>query len=390
MSERTEMRTRSALATPLLALGIAAGLHAATTGALAEPRALAEAVAAWLATLDVDQRDEATYAFTDDERFDLRLAPIGLEGLRRGAMNEAQWGAWRAALAAALSESGLHKVETIMSLEREVRRRDSERFLGGFFGGFVHGEERYFASVYGAPAEGAPFGLRFDGHHLSLNWTVPREGRLSVTPLFLGAEPREVPAGWERAGLRALAAEEDAGVALWRALDAGQREVAELPFSFARGIAGGDRALFLGEGARVEPPEPQGIARAALDPAQAALLDALIDTYLASFDAAIAAERRAVIDAAGREKIHFAWSGNLEPGHAGYYRVQGPTFLIEFDNTLEEADHVHAVLREWEGDFGRDLLAEHYAREHTQQVRAAPLGPRPLVGSGDESSRLAR
>lgn len=345
----------------LAVLGIAGTLDAAT------PARLSEAVAAWLESLDESQRDAAVYSFYDAERLDLRLAPIGLEGLKREDMSPQQWSDWLAALGTTLSESGLEKVETIMSLEREVRERDAEGWsgpLGGWIGGFIHGEGRYFASVYGEPKDDAPWGLRFDGHHLSLNWTEDGKGNTSITPLFLGGEPREVEAQRERAGLRVLAEEEDQGYALWKALSVGQRDTASLPFEFATGIGGGNRALFLGEGSKIEAGAPQGIARADLDAEQRALLDAIVHTYLSNFDERLVAKYWAEIDAAGRDRIHFAWAGFLEPGHAGYYRVQGPTFLIEFDNTMEPADHVHAVLREWQGDFGRDLLAEHYLAEH--------------------------
>jgi hypothetical protein len=350
---------RARLAAAALALVSLASLVRADAAADLTAR-----VAAWIASLDGDQRDAAQYAFDDDERLDLRLAPVGLEGLRRDAMTDAQWRAWVGALESTLSMRGLAKVEAIMANEREIRARDRESWLGGWFGGFVHGEQRYYASIYGVPGEGGPWGLRFDGHHVSLDWTVPRAGAISVTPLFLGGEPREVPADHDRGGLRVLAEEEDRGLALWNALRPEQRAAAQLEFQSASGIAAMNRPMFVGEGARVERGAPRGIARADLDPEQRAALDALVETYYANFSDAIAAERRAAIDAAGRDAIHFSWAGGLRPGESGYYRVQGPTFLIEFDNTAPAADHVHAILREFDGDFGRDLLAEHYARDH--------------------------
>jgi hypothetical protein len=357
----------------LVALGLAAGasLHAAGASlhAAGAPE-LTRAVADWVASLDEDQQGEALFRFDDDERLDLRLAPIGLDGLRRDAMSEAQWQAWLDALGTTLSDAGRRKVETIVSLEREVRMRDAESWLGSWFGRFTHGEQRYFASVYGSPGDGAPWGLRFDGHHLSLDWTVVGDG-LSLTPLFLGAEPREVRTGWERAGLRALADEEDRAYALWQALDPDQRAAAELAFEPASGFANASRPLFAGEGARVGPGEPVGLARAAMGADAQARLDALVATYYATFRADLAAARLAAIDAAGRDAIRFAWAGSLRPGDPGYYRVEGPTFRIEFDNTAPEADHVHAILREFEGDFGRDLLAEHYAHAHAPAIAAA-------------------
>jgi Protein of unknown function (DUF3500) len=329
---------------------------------------LTAAVAAWLASLSDDLRSAAGYRFDDEERFDLRLAPIGLDGLRRDAMSDAQWQGWLGALGTTLSMRGLQKVEAIMTNEREVRARDRESWTGTWFGGFIHGEGRYFASVYGDPGQGHPWGLRFDGHHVSLNWTVPRASSVSVTPLFLGGEPREIPKDHERGGLRVLAEEEDRGLALWNGLSHQQRTAARIQFEPASGIAAMNRPMFLGEGPQVTRPTPRGIARKELDSAQQALLDALVAAYYANFSDAIAAQRLAAIDAVGRDAIHFAWAGSLEPGEPGYYRVQGPTFLIEFDNTAPAADHVHAILREFDGDYGRDLLAEHYAREHARAV----------------------
>jgi hypothetical protein len=361
MTQRLRQRLGAALAAaallPLAALARADGAADLTA-----------AVAAWLASLSDDLRDAADYAFDDEERFDLRLAPIGLEGLRRDSMSDAQWQGWVGALGTTLSVRGLQKVEAIMANEREVRARDRATWTGTWFGGFVHGEGRYFASVYGDPGSGAPWGLRFDGHHVSLNWTVPHASSVSVTPLFLGGEPREIPKDHERGGLRVLAEEEDRGFALWNGLRHDQRTAARIEFQPATGIAAMNRPLFVGEGAQVTRPAPRGIARADLDAAQQALLDALVATYYANFNDAIAAQRLAAIDAAGRGAIRFAWAGSLAPGEPGYYRVQGPTFLIEFDNTSESADHVHAILREFDGDYGRDLLAEHYAREHAPAI----------------------
>ncbi len=360
-------RNRSRMAVMLAVAALSS--HAVLVRADAAPD-LTSAVKDWLAELGDDLRETALYPFEDEERFDLRLAPVGLEGVRRDAMSDAQWQAWVGALATTLSMRGLEKVQAIMGNEREIALRDRETWLGSLFGGFVHGEQRYFASIYGMPGEATPWGLRFDGHHVSLNWTVPRATAVSVTPLFLGGEPREVPTGHERAGLRVLADEEDRGLELWTALRPEQRTRAQLEFESASGIAAMNRPMFLGEGPQIARAPASGIAHAELDPAQQALLDALIDTYYANFSDAIAAERRAAIDAGGRDAIHFAWAGSLSPGEPGYYRVQGPTFLIEFDNTDEAADHVHAILREYDGDFGRDLLAEHYAHDHARGFAA--------------------
>ena len=328
------------------------------------PPDLTTRAAAWLASLDPAQRRATLHSFEDDERFDLRLAPFFLEGLRRDGMTETQWEAWRRVLAAGLSAAGLRQVETVMSLEREVERRDRATWRGRLLGRFTHGEERYYAALFGEPLAGAPWGLRFDGHHVSLNWTVTPDGRVSLLPSFLGAEPREVPADGERAGLRALAREEDAARALWESLAPDQRARAELEFESAWGPAYGIRPLFVGEGERLGPAEPAGIARGALTLGQRTLLDALVDVYLSRMAEPQRQARWSAIDGADRDSLHFAWAGSFTPGEPLYYRVQGTALLIEFDDTVPEADHVHTVVRDVANDFGRDLLAEHHARHH--------------------------
>ena len=344
-----------------LLLGLGAALSASEVSEVSD---LTQRAHAWVASLDAEQRRDALYPFDDAERFDLRLAPFGLEGLRRDDMSEAQWQAWLEVLGTTLSPHGLQKAETIVSLEREVRQRDQASLFGSLLGRFTHGEQRYYVAIFGQPGEPGPWGLRLEGHHLSLNWTVSESGALALTPIFMGSEPREVPEGWERGGLRALPDEEDLALALWASLDPQQRRRAELPLRLASGPAGANRSLFLGEGERVDPAAPQGVRRADLRPDQRRRLDALVRAYLANYRADLAASRWQAIEAAGAEDIHFAFAGSLTPGEPGYYRIQGPTLLIEWDDTLEAADHVHTIVRSFEGDFGRDLLAEHYATAH--------------------------
>jgi hypothetical protein len=300
-------------------------------------------------------------------------------------MSAEQWESWLGVLRTALSEGGLRKVETIMSLEREVRERDGRTWVGSLLGGVAQGEQRYYVSLFGEPRAGSAWGARFDGHHVSLNWTVTADG--AFTPLFLGAEPREVPEGAPRAGLRALAEEEDRASALVATLDPLRRARAELELTYyASGPGLWNRPLFLGEGERVDPAAPQGISRAELLPVQQALLDGLIDTFLANYGRELAGAWRST--RRGRDAIHFAFAGSLVRGEPGYYRVQGPTFLIEFDNTAREADHVHTILREFDGDFGRDLLADHYERAHAPAL-AGRRGakPRAALGSAAEGAQ---
>ncbi|MEE3331315.1 MAG: DUF3500 domain-containing protein [Myxococcota bacterium] len=318
-------------------------------------------LAAFAASLDADQRRTALYRFGDAERFDLRLAPMGLEGLRIDGMSEKQWQLLHGALGRVLSVEGLEKMDTVRSLEREVAETENGLF-GWFMGGF-RDARRYFLAVFGDPSSDLPWAVRFDGHHLSLNWTVVPRAPLSVTPLFFGGQPREVPADLERAGLRVLDGEEDRALELIAMLSDAQRASAELKFE-----SGGEfiRPMFVGAAANLSVGLPEGVAAAELDAPQREALMHLIDVYLDNFVAPIAERHRSKI-LSQLPGVHFAYSGvasdasiGLRAGDPLYYRVQGAPFLIEFDDTSSEANHVHVVWRELNGDFGRDVLAEHY------------------------------
>jgi len=339
-------------------LGCAA-LVATQTGAESDDLALrmVSAGTAFLSALDDDSRKSASFAFEDDERFDLRLAPFLLDGLMLSDMNPEQQLAARDLLAVGLSPHGLAKVETIMSLEDEVLELDARGWTPRWVAAIMRDPEGYDFAVFGDPDPAAPWGLRIEGHHLSLNYTLVPGATPAATPLFLGGQPREVPSDMARAGLRVLANEEDRARDLLGALDPDQRERALMPFR-------ADREWFVGEGRKVDAPEPRGIPHGDLNPTQRKLLDALIDAYLDNLAREIAAAKRLAIDRAGRETIRFAWAGSEVPGQSHYYRVQGPSFLVEFDNSERDADHIHAVWRDFDGDFGLDLLAEHYAAEH--------------------------
>ncbi len=345
------------------------GLFSKNASAGSDPFALAlgDAMARWAATLDEEQRDRARYAFVDEERFDLRLAPMGLEGLRIDEMSEAQWQLLHTALGRVLSEEGLSKVDTIRSLEREVAELDNW-FLGLVMGDFRN-PKRYFLALFGEPSGEQVWGMRFDGHHLSLNWTAVPGAPLSLTPLVLGGQPREVSEGLERAGLRVLASEEDRAVALVRSLSPEQRSAAAIPFG---GGGAYRRPMFVGDDPELSLAAPAGIARTALGPEQRSLLDALVDVYLANFARPLADRHREHMQAEA-QSVHFAYAAGeksetrgLRTGDPFYYRIQSESFLIEFDDTSAAADHVHVVWREIRADYGRDALAEHYRAHHAR------------------------
>ena len=176
------------------------------------------------------------------------------------------------------------------------------------------------------------------------------------TPTFLGANPATVPSG-PRRGLRAMKEQEDTARALLASLNADQRTIAIFDDVAPTNVVTGADLV-------VDPLDPIGIPASALTAAQQDLLMAVIESYVGIMADDIAALRRAAILAGGTDDIRFAWAGPTERGKVAYYRVQGPAFLIEFDNTQEDPNHIHAAFRDFDGDLGRDLLREHVARAH--------------------------
>lgn len=335
---------RITLASPVLAgLLLVTALESAPTGNAATE--MADAAEAFLASLSADQRARARFSFGHDERLNWHFVPRARRGLPLRHMDEGQRELVRALLRTGLSSQGIRKVDDIIALELVLRE------LGG--NPAVRNPELYFVSIFGDPSGSGPWGWRFEGHHLSLNYTVVDGAPVAWAPAFMGADPAEVRQG-SRTGLRALASEEDLSRALVRSLDAAQRRQAVVAVRAPRDIlTGSDR--------EVDALQPAGIAITDLRPRQVDQLVRLLDEYLGRMSDDLAASRRARIEASDLSRITFAWAGSLEAGEPHYYRIQGPSFLVEYDNTQNGANHIHSVWRDFDGDFGRDLLRDHYA-----------------------------
>jgi hypothetical protein len=188
-------------------------------------------------------------------------------------------------------------------------------------------------------------------HHISLHFSVVNGTAISSTPSFAGANPAEVREGPQK-GHRTLGLLEDTARTLVTALDAGQRKTA-----IFNEVALND--IVTGNALDINPLSPAGLPASAMTPAQREMLTKVLDAYAGLMAPEIAADRMSKIKIAGMDNITFAWAGSIERGQRHYYRVQGPTFLIEFDNSQNNGNHVHSIWRDFRGDFGRDLLREH-------------------------------
>jgi hypothetical protein len=307
---------------------------------------------------------EARFAFADDEREDIRFAPLLLEGARHGELPEAAASLAEQLLAVSLSPRGLEKTRQIRRNELPVARRDAAGWRPDFLVARMRDPGRYFVALFGDPARTGPWAFRYEGHHLSLNIAVAPDGSPATTPLFLGAQPRVVPAGEPDAGAAVLGDEEAAARALLAALPEPLRARATLPYQ-------DDRGLMLGQVRRVARGDGLGVSRGECPPEAQVRFDALIDSFVDLFAPEIAAARRAEIDAAGRDALRFAWAEAPAPPGAYYWRISGPRTLIEMDNTTD-GDHVHAVWHDVANDFGDDLLAAHYRAAHSLALGSPP------------------
>ncbi len=304
-----------------------------------------QAVAEFLAALTPEQRQKAVFDFDTEERLNWHYVPKERQGLCFKEMSAAQQEAALNLLRVGVSQRGFEKAETIRSLENVLREIEQGQ-------GPIRDPERYFFSVFGDPSATGIWGWRYEGHHISLHWTVIQGQVIATCPQFLGANPAEVRFG-PLQGTRALAAEEDLGRALALSLDESQREEAILSATAPPDVitAALRKAAIL---------EDRGIAYRDLSAEQQEKLLALIREHACAQTPELARMRLESVRNAGLDDVKFAWMGSLERGQGHYYRIQGATFLIEYDNTQNDANHIHTVWRDFEGDFGLDLLAHHY------------------------------
>jgi hypothetical protein len=335
-----------ASAAPRPALSQATAERAAETPA-------ARATRAALRALADSTRPAATFSFDTTERSNWFFTPVDRKGLTLSRMTAEARARVDSLLLTGLSPRGFATAKDIIRHEAilhaieaagppEARR-------------WVRDSNRYYLSVFGEPNATGPWGWRVEGHHLSVNYTeLGRTGHV-VSPVFFGANPARVPSG-PKAGLRILAAEEDLARELVKMLDSSRRKVAIFSDTAYVEIATRNDP-------KVSTLKAEGLRAADMTPAQRAQLRRIVDHYAGRVAAAARAHAMRDLEDGGFGELRFAWAGGTEVGQAHYYRIHGPTILIEYDNQQNNANHIHTVWRDLRHDFGGDLLAEHY-RKH--------------------------
>jgi hypothetical protein len=298
---------------------------------------MATAAGRVLASLDKGQLDRAGFAFDSPERINWHFIPRERKGLPVKDMTPAQRALTFGLLHTGLGASGYLKATTIMSLEQILR--DLEQGKGP-----VRDPELYFLSIFGKPSAKGKWGWRVEGHHLSLNFTIEDGKIVSATPAFFGANPAEVRQG-PREGLRTLAEVEDRALRLIQALNDEQKKSAVVESEAPKEIRAANTP---------QPPTDKavGIAYSDLTPDQREMARALVESYAADMPADVGRAWIQEIRDAGVDTVRFAWFGPADRSQPHAYRVQGPTFQIEFNNTQNNANHIHSVWRSMLGDFG--------------------------------------
>jgi len=322
--------------------------------AKATAQAMAQAASRFVESLNPAQREAATFPFAGDERYIWNYRPTQRNGLRLMNMTQEQQ-----ALALALADTGLsqrasEQARWIMKLDDILR--EHERAEGRVFAGW-RDAEYYWFSIFGTPGGTAPWGWRAGGHHIGLHFTIVGGDMISSVPCFLGANPSQVRIG-EHAGKRALPEEEDLPRALVQSLEGADREKAvfseiapaDILTDAYRSL---DRFIL-----------PRGLSYGAMAGEQRDKLVGIIKHYIGRANDEIAGQEWDKVERAGLDGITFAWGGPVQKGEGHYYAIQGPTFIVEYDNTQNDSNHIHSVWRTFDGDWGEDILSQHYAEAH--------------------------
>jgi hypothetical protein len=315
---------------------------------------LSNDAAAFISTLTPNQKKATLFPFESDERYNFHYFPINdRKGLPLSQMNERQKKAAFKLLNNALTDATIKKVHEIIELEVLLKQLENRAADDQF-----RDPGKYFLALFGTPGEKNIWGWRFEGHHVSFNFSSKNNTLVAGTPGFLGSNPAIVQDGPEK-GKEILREEKELALSFIRSLTKDQLRVALIDSIAPDEIITGNKRKAIIE-------NTQGISYAELNPAQQKQLSQVLQLYVDRYKKPFADQMMKEIQQAGYEKLKFAWAGHLQtgPGHPHYYRITGPTIIIEYDNTQNNANHVHTVVRDLLHDYGGDELLEHYKHGH--------------------------
>ena len=313
---------------------------------------MAKAADMFLQTLSEKQKTKIRFGFNEEERFNWNYVPRSRKGMTLNEMTDKQITYAFALLRTALSDTGFNKTNSIIQLEnvlREVENRpanDTHRDPGN-----------YSFSIFGNPAKDAIWGWRLEGHHIAFNFSSKDNRLVSGTPGFLGSNPAVVLSGSEK-GKYILKDEAELGFALLHSLNKEQKDKAIISNE-----APGEILTAASRRAMIN--DPKGILYNEMDSLQQKIFLQLLSIYIHRYTRSFADVMMNEIQQAGLNNLRFAWAGAQQPGigHPHYYRIHGPTIIIEYDNIQNNANHIHTVIRDLKNDFGGDELLKHYKND---------------------------
>lgn len=318
----------------------------------------------FIRSLTPAQKGATIFPFEGEGRTAWTNLPVGMaprKGIRYGELSEESRVRFHQVLSTLLSSRGYLKTTSIMQLDdilntiyqTAFERKEINEEVLGQIRDLEWGYESYFIAFWNEPAQKHPWGLKFEGHHISVNLTVTGD-RVSVTPLFLGTDPAEVKTT-KHAGIRVLGKEEDYGMRLINALSPAQQKIATISAAVPKDIITNPNGP-----KRID--EYQGIGAGEMTAKQQMLLVRLIEEYAHNMEHETAHAAMEKVLKSGIEKIYFGWIGSMERYKPHYYIINGPDFMIEYDNVgfQQNGNHIHSIWRDKGDDFGEDLLKAHY------------------------------
>ncbi len=309
----------------------------------------------FLSSLSKELQDQTLFALEDSERFNMNYVPITRRGVTFHDFNEVQKTAALKLLRASLGAEGYRKSKEIMELEKVLHIIENDNRT------MPDGRPRrdplnYHFCIFGQPSANEPWGWRFEGHHLSLNFTSTEGILSSATPTFFGTNPGIVRSTQYK-GKEVLKKEATLGFALVNSMSKEQMKTVLFSNTAPNDIISLTKR-------KVGELENVGIPFSKLSESQKATFMELLELYMSNYEENFAQGFREKIKKSGIENLTFAWAGSLAPGKGHYFRIHGPTLLIEYDNTQNNANHVHTVVRDLTNDYGEDVLKLHYEKDH--------------------------
>lgn len=311
---------------------------------------LAKKANTFLNTLSTELKTQAQFNFGDAERFNWHFVPIARKGPTFHDFDDKQKNAAISLLRASLNDQGYQKVRGIIELENVLKEIEKRAPIDNY-----RDPLNYHFSIFGEPSSTKEWGWRFEGHHISLNFSSLQGVLVSSTPSFLGSNPGIVLTG-DKKGTQILKKEMELGFLLLNSMDEGQLKK-------TRFAEKAPSEIITGNSRKASLLSPSGIEFRELNDAQKKIFMQLLDVYIRNYASEFSEKFLSSIKKSGLDDLHFAWAGSLKPGNGHYYRIQGKTLLIEYDNTQNNSNHVHTVVRDLSNDFGDDVLKGHYQKQ---------------------------